>query len=135
MSSEDSSGDDEHSEDKRGCFRRSPRTQGLQDSDLDRMSEDGDVRDSDESDKPEWSEEERGTKVSTLMCPWPLIITPFRQDTCGPQLTKRELREKMMSARRLDDIDHNMELNSALVDKFQKVGIQFSMEGNSVPEH
>ena len=76
-------------------------------------SKDRDVQDLDKSDKPErLEEEERGTKVSTLMCPWPLMITPFRQDMYGPQLTKR----------RLDDVDPNMELNLALIDKFNKVG-------------
>ena len=117
MSSEDSSGEDKHSKDKRASFRRSPIIPGLRDSDLDSMSKDGDVQDSDESDNPEWSEEECGTKVSTLMCTWPLMRTPFRQDTYGPQLTKRELKEEMKSSRRLDDIDLNMELSSALVDK------------------
>ena len=61
MSSEDFSG-----EDKRGRSRRSFRTPGLRNSDSDRVSDDGDL---DESDKAEWSEEERGTKVSILMCP------------------------------------------------------------------
>ena len=118
MSSEDSLREDEHREDKRGCSRRSSRTPGLLDSDS--MSEDGDVRD---SEKPEWSEEEHGTKVSTLMCPWPLMITPFQHDMCGPQLTKREMREDMKSVRRLEDPDPDMELNSTLVFKFHKVGI------------
>ena len=42
---------------------------------------------------------------------------------CGQQLTKRELREEMKSAGRLDNVNPNMELNTALVDKFHKVGI------------
>ena len=77
MSSEDSSGKGEHSEDRRGHSRRSPRTPGLRDSDSDSASKGGEARGSEESDKAEWSEEDRGTKVSTLICPGPLMITMF----------------------------------------------------------
>ena len=41
------------------------------------MSEDGEVHDSDESDKAKGSEEDCGTKVSILMWPWPLMIVTF----------------------------------------------------------
>ena len=42
--------------------------------------------------------------------------------------------EEMKFARRLDDVDPNMELNSALIDKFHKVGIRLSVEENLVPK-
>ena len=42
--------------------------------------------------------------------------------------------EEMKFARRLDNVDPNMELNSALVDKFRKVGIRFLSKESSVPK-
>ena len=35
------------------------------------------------------------------------------------------LREEMRDAKRLDDIDPNLEINPGLIVKFHKVGIQF----------
>ena len=56
---------------------RTPRTPGLRDSESDSASKGGEDPGSDESDKAEWSEEERDTKVNTMMCPGPLMITMF----------------------------------------------------------
>ena len=50
-------------------------------------------------------------------------ITRQLQDTYGPRLFKKELREEMKSAKRLDNVDSNMELNPALCDRFHKVRI------------
>ena len=43
---------------------------------------------------------------------------PRFQDTHGDQLSKEELREEMQSAKRLDDVDPNLELNPELITKF-----------------
>ena len=45
------------------------------------------------------------------------------QDTHGDQLSKEELREEMQLAKRLDDVDSNLELNPELITKFHKVRI------------
>ena len=43
---------------------------------------------------------------------------PCFKDTHGDQLSKEELREEMQSAKRLDDVDPNLELNPELITKF-----------------
>ena len=48
---------------------------------------------------------------------------PRLQDTHGDQLTKEELREEMQSAKRLYDVDPNLELKPELITKFHKVRI------------
>ena len=43
----------------------------------------------------------------------------------GRQLTREELRGEIKGAKRIDDIDPNIELNPVLVSKFHKVGMLF----------
>ena len=47
------------------------------------------------------------------------------QDVHGKQLSKEELREKMQLAKRLDNIDPNLEFNSELIRMYHKVGTLF----------
>ena len=107
MSSEESSED----EDRRGSYRRSSRTPGLRESYSESESEDEDVRNSDESDKAEGSEEDRGTKVSLVVTLVSVDDNLLVQDTYGPQLSNKELTEELKFAKRLDNVDPNMELN------------------------
>ena len=107
----------------RGCSRRSSKTLDPRDSDSDSVSEDGEVHDLDEPEKAKRSEEDQGTKLNILMCQCHLMITTFLTGHVWPTAHKREMREEMKSAGRLDNVNPNMELNTALVDKVHKVGI------------
>ena len=115
--------EDEDAEGRESRDRRSSRTPGLQESDSDNGSREEDGQDTDESDKAIESEEDRATKVNIMMPQVSDNNNYIIADKCGPQLSKRELREEMKSAKRLDVIEPNMKLNPALIARFHKVRI------------
>ena len=67
-SSENSSGEDEHSEDRRGHSMAAPELLVPGNRTRTACPRMGEVRGLDESAKTEWSDEDCDTKVSTLMC-------------------------------------------------------------------
>ena len=125
------SSEKEESQSQRNTSGRRSKTPGLQESDSEERSWEEEDRGSEEEETR--SKDDRVAKASRMITRFTaiskdlwfssLISEDFRWLLNTDKLSKEELMEEMQSAKRLDDVDPNLELNPKVITKFHKVRI------------